>query len=109
MTIPLDRIAAICPQEWRSELFLLSNRQAARIRAQIRSAITTAKRRKVGQVDRRAVMRGWLKRMNGKPIKLGRPITSEHPRAAYWREYKRRKAMAKLASSTSPLTSNPDQ
>jgi hypothetical protein len=71
MTSP-DRIDAIYLGLQSADLDVLSVRQVATLHRQIRQAIADAKRRASSRV--------------------GRPITSTHPRARYWREYKRRKA-----------------
>lgn len=68
--IPLDRIGALYLCEKRDDLALLSRRQRSTLLEHIRRAIADAKRRP--------------------HLRTGRPISSTHPRARYWREYKRR-------------------
>lgn len=48
--------------------------------------------------QRRLYPEGWLERRRAqRSRRIGRPITSGHPRAAYWRERKRREAMERKA------------
>jgi hypothetical protein len=75
MNIPLDRLVALCTRAMRRNLACLSKDQVATLRQKIRSAISYACGQPVG----------WV----------GRPAKSRHPRASYWREYKRRKAAEK--------------
>jgi hypothetical protein len=75
VSIPLDRLAALCTPALRRNLVCLSKDQVATLRQKIRSAISYACSQPVG----------WV----------GRPAKSRNPRASYWREYKRRKAAEK--------------
>lgn len=68
MTIPLNLLAALCPPELREGLDLLSPRQRSTLRARIRQAVRAAQRRNAYSTGHGA---------------------SKHPRAAYWRAYKR--------------------
>jgi len=75
MSTGSDRLYALCPPELHADLDSLSPTQVATLRKHINTAISDAKRRLCH--------------------KRGRPIASTHPRASYWREYKRRKAAEK--------------
>ena len=67
-------LLALCPTD---ELAILSDEQVRSLRRKIRAAIYKARLRE-GLV--------------GKQGHRGRPISSTHPRAKYWREWKRRSA-----------------
>ena len=76
MSIPLDRLVRLCPPMHRDSLALLSAGQIRRLKRQIRLAITYAK-------SKASV-----------PMTVGRPRTSTHPRAEYWRKHAHKKYRA---------------
>ena len=81
---------------WRDDLALLSPEQVTTLRIKLRTAIDWAKRRKGtrGRMMYTGKLAVARRRNYHKKFKTGRPITSKHPRAAYWREWKRKRYAA---------------
>lgn len=49
----------------------------------------SADERKRRDRDKKRAKRHAIAQAQGRECRVGRPITSQHPRAAYWRKYKR--------------------